>query len=71
MASHDYVRYLTERLVRYMDMPQGERKKQREEKQREPWDRRWFGDIPFSMRMSWQNRRLRLKNSKRRHNPAR
>ena len=47
MASHDYVRFLTERLVQYIDTPRAERKRRRKERQRDPWDRRWFGDIPF------------------------
>lgn len=67
MASHDYVRFLTERLVQYIDTPRAERKRRRKERQRDPWDRRWFGDIPFSLHMSWQNNRTRLKRRKRRY----
>lgn len=62
MASHDYIRYLTEKIVRYLDTSREERIKQRKERYREGWDRQWFGDIPFSLQMSWQHLKYLRKN---------
>lgn len=66
MASNDYIQYLTERFVRYLDTPRDERKQRRKERRREPWDRQWFGDIPFSVQMFWQRRKSRRKHNARR-----
>ncbi|OZB96789.1 YqzE family protein [Paenibacillus sp. XY044] len=47
MASGDeLVKYITERVVSYMETPKEERRKQ---KYKEPWTVKWFGMIPFSL----------------------
>lgn len=66
MSSDDYVQYLTERFVRYLDTPRDERKQRRKERRTGRWDRHWFGDLSFSLQMAWQNRKHR-----REHNPTR
>lgn len=45
ITGQEYVQYLTERVVSYMDMPLEQRKelKQTAKATREPWLLRWFG----------------------------
>ncbi|MDO7905975.1 YqzE family protein [Paenibacillus sp. JX-17] len=45
-SSDDLVKYITQRVVTYMEMPREERKNTRN---KEPWTVKWFGMIPFSM----------------------
>lgn len=45
-SSNDLIKYITERVVTYMDTPKAERKQVRK---KEPWTVRWFGMIPFSV----------------------
>ncbi|MNJ35394.1 YqzE family protein [Paenibacillus bouchesdurhonensis] len=50
MAKGDeLVKYITERVVDYMETPKDVRRIRVKEK--EPWSRRWFGMIPFSLGM--------------------
>ncbi|NMO95342.1 YqzE family protein [Paenibacillus lemnae] len=47
MASSDeLIKYITQRVVRYIDTPKEIRKSK---PKRETWSTRWFGMIPFSM----------------------
>lgn len=47
MASGDeLIKYITERVVHYMDTP---REIRRKAKVKEAWSTRWFGMIPLSM----------------------
>ncbi|AQS56541.1 YqzE family protein [Novibacillus thermophilus] len=61
MSSNDYVQYLTERFVRYLETPREERKMRRKDRQRNRWSRVWFGDLLFGLHMFWQNRKNRRK----------
>ncbi|KAB2334372.1 YqzE family protein [Bacillus mesophilum] len=49
MKSNDYVKFMTETFVKYMDQPKDERKKYRQQKkvEKEPFLFRWFGVIPY------------------------
>lgn len=47
IASQDLLRYVTEQLVRYMENPKKLRKEVKAAK--EPWQLRWFGQIPTSL----------------------
>lgn len=48
MAKGDeLVKYITERVVDYVETPREVRRER--SKPREPWTRRWFGMIPFSL----------------------
>ncbi|WP_059045744.1 YqzE family protein [Paenibacillus rubinfantis] len=48
MAKGDeLVKYITERVVDYVEMPREVRRER--SKVKEPWTRRWFGMIPFSL----------------------
>ena len=47
MKTNDYVKYITQTVVQYIDQPQNERKKLRQEKkeQRATFMYRWFGIV--------------------------
>ncbi|ANB58811.1 yqzE-like family protein [Anoxybacillus sp. B7M1] len=58
MSANDYVRFVTQQLVRYMDQPKEERKKRREERKqgKEPILYRLFGMIPLSLKLLWRRK---------------
>lgn len=58
MSFKDWVAYLLQRLVRYMETPRTERREARKA-ERLSWSVRWFGLIPFSMKMYVDSRRSR------------
>ncbi|MBB3128855.1 hypothetical protein FHS19_003530 [Paenibacillus rhizosphaerae] len=63
MASGDeLVKYITERVVSYMETPKEERRKQ---KYKEPWTVKWFGMIPFGL-SQWGGRTANKRHPKRR-----
>ncbi|PQP80168.1 YqzE family protein [Paenibacillus sp. PCH8] len=45
--SDELVRYITQRVVHYIDTPKDERKDRA--KRKEPWTMKWFGMIPFAV----------------------
>ncbi|WEK55486.1 MAG: YqzE family protein [Candidatus Cohnella colombiensis] len=50
-----YVRYMTEKVVRYLDQaPEQVEKRQERKRMREPWLTRWFGVVPMGMLMWWR-----------------
>ncbi|GAB6988668.1 YqzE family protein [Paenibacillus pini] len=52
MSSGDeLVKYITERVVTYIETP----KEERHPKIKEPWSVKWFGMIPFSLYL-WKER---------------
>lgn len=53
-SGKDYLKYLTERIVRYVDTPRNERKMARTTS-KETWQYRWFGMLPVSFRV-WADR---------------
>lgn len=62
MADADeYIKYITERFVQYIETPKEERRRSRSEARsaRGPWHVRWFGMAPASIAMWWNNRRWR------------
>ncbi|WP_124727761.1 YqzE family protein [Staphylospora marina] len=56
MSFQDWVAYLLKRLVWYMETPRHERKEAKMAS-RLPWSVRWFGMIPFSLKMYVDSRR--------------
>lgn len=46
-SSNDLIKYVTQEVVRYIDTP----KQHRKEKVKENFSSRWFGMIPFSIKM--------------------
>ncbi|UNK17036.1 YqzE family protein [Paenibacillus sp. N3/727] len=60
--SNDLIKYITERVVTYIDTPKEVRKGRRV---KEPWIVRWFGMIPFSVSL-WKDDLVSKKSKKRR-----
>ncbi|MCM3599607.1 YqzE family protein [Robertmurraya korlensis] len=62
-AINDYVKYITQTVVKYIDQPKEERKKLRKEKKetREAFAYRWFGILPYVIMMSKGKREKSLK----------
>ncbi|WP_055108643.1 YqzE family protein [Paenibacillus ihumii] len=62
MAKGDeLVKYITERFVDYMETPRDVRRSRSQGK--EPWSRRWFGMVPFSLGMWWRQMAHKPSNS--------
>lgn len=51
MKTNDYVKYVTQQFVTYVDTPSEKRKALKEERKanRHPFAFRWFGLIPFAL----------------------
>ncbi|NEW03308.1 YqzE family protein [Bacillus megaterium] len=61
MKTNDYVKYMTQQFVQYMDQPKEERKTKKIQKKEEraPFANRWFGMIPLSF-MLWYRRKRKM-----------
>ncbi|MEK4824986.1 YqzE family protein [Niallia sp. FSL W8-0951] len=61
MNTNDYVKYLTQTFVQYMDQPKEERKKLRAERKglKEPFMLRWFGILPYLILFSIKRRNVK------------
>ncbi|SFL82528.1 YqzE-like protein [Gracilibacillus orientalis] len=59
MASNEYVKYMTQRIVKYMDTPKDERKKLKDERKQQEitYSNKWFGVLPFAFRLFIQKRK--------------
>lgn len=59
MKTNDYVKYITQTVVQYIDQPQNERKKLRQEKkeQKAGFMYRWFGIVPFVFMLQLRERK--------------
>ncbi|MGN8645462.1 YqzE family protein [Gracilibacillus sp. HCP3S3_G5_1] len=59
MSNNDYVKYMTQRIVKYMDTPKDQRKKQKEERKQQDiaYSNKWFGVLPFAFRLLIQKRK--------------
>jgi protein-arginine kinase len=59
MKTNDYVKYLTQTVVQYIDQPKDERKKLRQEKKDHKADfmYRWFGIMPYVLMLKIKERR--------------
>ncbi|ARA99151.1 MULTISPECIES: YqzE family protein [Geobacillus] len=58
MAVNDYVKFVTQQFVAYMDMPKEERTRRRSERKQEkpPLSYRLFGLMPLSFRLLFRRR---------------
>ncbi|MGZ0086322.1 MULTISPECIES: YqzE family protein [unclassified Geobacillus] len=58
MAVNDYVKFVTQQFVAYMDMPKEERRKRRQSRKQErpPLSYHLFGMVPFSLRLLFRRR---------------
>ncbi|WP_243386348.1 YqzE family protein [Bacillus kexueae] len=54
MSTNDYLKFMTEQVVKYMDTPKAERKQMKKKKKTEksPLLFRWFGILPYAIGMS-------------------
>ena len=61
MNTNDYVKYLTQTFVQYMDQPKEERQKLRAKRKgmKEPFMLRWFGVLPYLIIFSFKRRNVR------------
>jgi protein-arginine kinase len=59
MKTNDYVKYLTQTVVQYIDQPKDERKKLRQEKRDRKADflYRWFGIVPYAMMLKMREKK--------------
>lgn len=64
--SDDLIKYITERVVTYIDTPRDVRREKRKlvKRRKEHWAVRWFGMVPFSIRM-WVDRQKERRAKKR------
>ncbi|MGD7009412.1 YqzE family protein [Metabacillus sp. 84] len=58
MSSNDYIKYVTQQVVKYMDTPKEQRQQEKEIKKetRTPFWFKWFGVLPISI-MLWVKKR--------------
>jgi len=61
VSTNDYLKFVTEEVVKYIDTPKDKRKEQRKRRKNEraPFLSRWFGIIPFAIAMSMKKRNKR------------
>ncbi len=59
MSNNEYVKFMTQRIVKYMDTPKDERKKTKEDQKKEEMtvSNKWFGVFPFAFRLLIQKRK--------------
>jgi hypothetical protein len=54
----ELIKFITQRLVRHIQMPKQERREARKVRRgTEPWSSRWFGMVPFAIHMWLGGRR--------------
>ena len=65
MKTNDYVRFITQEMVKRMDQPRDilEEEKARKKQEREPRASKWFGMIPMSISL-WMKKHLKRKELK-------
>ncbi|WP_229683034.1 YqzE family protein [Virgibacillus oceani] len=53
ISGNDYVKYMTEQVVTFMDMPRNERKSRRKHKKSDVslLSNKWLGVLPFALKM--------------------
>lgn len=56
MSGNDYIKYITGEVTAYLDMSTDEKKARRvkQKKSQATLSNRWFGMIPFAMKMIWK-----------------
>jgi hypothetical protein len=59
LSTNDYVKFMTQQLVTYMEQPKEERRKKREQRKQEkqPFLSRWFGILPFGLLLLFKRKR--------------
>lgn len=59
MSFKEWISYLIKRWIHYVETPIEERKEQKQAR-KENWSSRWFGMIPFSMKMMFMRMKDRF-----------
>ncbi|MBO9129672.1 YqzE family protein [Bacillus sp. 165] len=56
MSTNDYVKFVTQQFVTYMDSPKADRQQKRAQKrmEKEPFLVRWFGVLPLSVALYYR-----------------
>lgn len=62
IKTEDFIKYITEQVVTYIETPAEIRKENRKSmrNQKEAWSSKWFGMVPFAIRM-WVSERQNKK----------
>ncbi|KFN01324.1 YqzE family protein [Bacillus clarus] len=65
MSTNDYVRFVTQQFVSYMDAPKEDRKQKKQQRraEKEPFLNKWFGVMPISATLFYQNVKKKRKKS--------
>ncbi|MCA1023016.1 YqzE family protein [Halobacillus litoralis] len=58
MNQNDYVKFLTEEMVKYMQLSKEEKKQRKQEKPSRKSSVYWFGLIPLAIRMFRRKRKI-------------
>ncbi|RKE71567.1 YqzE-like protein [Bacillus safensis] len=58
LKTNDYVKYMTQEIIKYMNTPRDERKEHKQEKMetKPPFSQRLFGVLPFGLSMMLKKR---------------
>jgi len=56
MDGSDLLKYMTERVVKYMDQPKDEVQEKPAKRSKEPWMTKWFGMAPMGLMVWWGSR---------------
>jgi hypothetical protein len=59
----DLIKYITQRVVTYIDTPKEARKEIHSSKPKEPWKYRWFGMLGMAIDI-WMRNRMKRKQNK-------
>ncbi len=56
LSTRDYLQFITEQFVTYLDMPADEKRRRKEAKKRSKWSstNKWFGTLPLALRIMRQ-----------------
>ncbi|WP_181350092.1 YqzE family protein [Thalassobacillus sp. CUG 92003] len=54
MSGNDYVKFLTEEMVKYMHMSKEQKQARKAEKPSRKKTYHWFGVLPLALRMLWK-----------------
>ncbi|MFX3624887.1 MAG: YqzE family protein [Ectobacillus sp.] len=63
MSTNDYVKFVTQQFVTYMDSPKQDRKQKRQQRrsEKELFSVRWFGVLPLSLKLLYKKTHLKQK----------